>query len=299
VSIERVGDAEATVGPPDGADPAVVKSGIASVFGAAAVAYDQSGVDFFGLFARRLVAHLAPEPGWHVVDVGAGRGAVTFAVADAVGPQGRVTAVDLAQEMVQALAGDLEARGVATVDVQAGDVEDLELPAGSADAVTASMVLFFLPDLNAGLRSIRRVLRPGGMLAFSVFADADPRWQRVYQTLHAQLPEPDPSGDLSRPRHPQLSSPTDVDHQLAAAGLDPVGSWREIHPIRFESVDQWHAWSWSIGLRGTWLQIPERRRPEATRAVLAAVSDLRDADGAFTENFAVDYVIARRPPGPL
>jgi ubiquinone/menaquinone biosynthesis C-methylase UbiE len=295
VSADPSGEAQATAEAPQGSGAAAVKSGIASVFGAAAGVYDQSGVDFFGLFARRLVAYLAVEPGWHVVDLGAGRGAVTFALADAVGPRGRVTAVDLAPEMVQALARDLDARGVTTVSVQVGDAEDLALPPGSADAVTASMVLFFLPDLNAGLRSIHRVLRPGGLLAFSVFADADPRWQPVYAALHGQLPDPDPRADLSRPRHPQLSSPADIDDQLAAAGFVPVGSWQEIHPIRFESVDQWHTWSWSIGLRSAWLQIPEQQRPEATRVVLAAVADLRDADGALTEDFAVHYVIARRP----
>ena len=57
MSPEQPGDSE--VPAPDGADPATVKSDIASVFGAAAVAYDQSGVDFFGLFARRLATHLA------------------------------------------------------------------------------------------------------------------------------------------------------------------------------------------------------------------------------------------------
>lgn len=295
MSADQPGADTVATGPPAAPDASRAKAAVASVFGAAAGVYDQSGVDFFGLFARRLVAHLAPEPGWHVVDVGAGRGAVVFALADAVGPQGRVTAVDLAQEMVQALAADLEARGVATVGVQVGDVEDLSLPTGSADAVTASMVLFFLPDLDAGLRSIRRVLRPGGVLAFSVFAEADPRWQPVYAALHAHLPDPDPDGDLSRPRHPQLSSPGDIEDALVAAGLEPVGSWREVHPIRFASVDQWHAWSWSIGLRGAWLQIPEQQRPEATRVVLAAVGDLRDADGTLTEDFAVHYVLARRP----
>jgi O-methyltransferase/aklanonic acid methyltransferase len=295
VNPDQPGGAEVAVELPEGSDAAVVKSGIASVFGAAAGSYDQSGVDFFGLFARRLVAHLAPEPGWRVVDVGAGRGAVTFALADAVGPQGRVTAVDLAPQMVHALAADLDMRGVTTVSVQVGDVEDLAVPTGSADAVTASMVLFFLPDLNAGLRSICRVLRPGGLLAFSVFAESDPRWRPVYAALHAQLPDPDPGGDLSRPRHPRLSSPRDIEQELAAAGLDPVGTWHEIHPIRFESVDQWHAWSWSIGLRNAWLQIPDRQRAAATSVVLAEVGNLLDADGTLTEDFAVHYVLARRP----
>jgi hypothetical protein len=109
------------------------------------------------------------------------------------------------------------------------------------------------------------------------------------------LPDPGAEDDLSRPRHPQLLSARDIDRALRSAGLDPVGSWQEIHPIHFDSVDQWHEWSWSIGLRGAWLQIPEHQRPGATRAVLAEVEDLRSADGTLTEDFAVQYVIARRP----
>lgn len=269
------------------------KAQVARVFGMTAGDYDQSGVDFFALFARRLIEHLQPQPGWHVVDVGAGRGAVVFPLAEAVGPHGTVTAIDLAEPMVTALAADLQAQGIDCVTLRVGDVENLDLADESADAVTASMVLFFLPDLARGLREIHRVLRPGATLAFTVFGDDDPAWAGVYAAFNPFL-----TGDdrltRSRPVHPDLSDVTAIRDTVRAAGFVDVECFEEIHPIRFADVDQWHTWSWSVGLRGTWLSIPEERRDQARAAVLSAVADLADADGSLTEEFAVRFVIARR-----
>lgn len=267
---------------------------MARIFGSVASDYDQSGVEFFGPFARSLVDALAPEPGWHVVDVGAGRGAVVFPLAEALGPRGRVTALDLAEPMVAALRADLAARGITTVDARLGDVDSLDLPDGSADAVTASMVLFFLPDPGRGLASIRRVLRPGGRLGFTVFGDSDPAWREVYDAFLPFLPEAQRE-DLSRPRHPQLATEDDLRRSVGAAGFTDVECRYEVHPVRFASVEQWHTWSWSIGLRGSWLQIPDDLRDTARAAVLDAVEARRRPDGSLVEDFGVHLVLARKP----
>jgi ubiquinone/menaquinone biosynthesis C-methylase UbiE len=282
----------------DSADVARQQKGtVARVFGSVASDYDQSGVEFFGLFARSLVHALAPEPGWHVVDVGAGRGAVVFPLAEALGPQGKVTALDLAEPMVAALRADLAARGITTVDARLGDIDTLELPPGAADAVTASMVLFFLPDPGLGLAAIRRVLRPGGRLALTVFGDPDPEWREVYDAFLPFLPEAQREEDLSRPRHPQLATEDDLRRTVGAAGFTDVECRHEVHPVRFASVEQWHTWSWSIGLRGSWLQIPEELRDAARTAVLDAVEARRRPDGSLVEDFGVHLVLARKPTG--
>jgi ubiquinone/menaquinone biosynthesis C-methylase UbiE len=248
-------------------------------------------VPFFAVFAKALVETLAPAPDWHVVDVGSGRGAVVFELAPLL-PTGHITAIDLAEPMVQALGKDLEERGVTGVDVQVGDVEALNLDNGSADAVTASMVLFFLPDLDGGLRQIRRVLTPVGVLAFSVFAGPDPAWIPVYDAFLPYLPTPVRSGNLSRPSHEALSSVDDIRRVVGTAGFNEVEVTEVHHDIRFESVEQWHAWSWSIGLRGIWAGMAEPVREQARAAVLDEVQRLAKPDGSIVERFAVRYVRA-------
>ncbi len=62
---------------------------IADLFDLVADSYDSLGVPFFGPIADRLVRAVAPRPGARALDVGCGRGAVLFRLADAVGPSGR------------------------------------------------------------------------------------------------------------------------------------------------------------------------------------------------------------------
>jgi ubiquinone/menaquinone biosynthesis C-methylase UbiE len=270
-----------------------VKDQVAAVFSMVAPDYDGSGVDFFGQFARTLVHRLDPDPEWHILDVGAGRGAVVFALLDRIGPAARITAVDLAPGMVDLLRADLAARGIAGIDVRLADAEHLDLPDAGVDAVTASMVLFFLPDVAAGLAELRRVLRAQGVLAFSVFGPSDPRWQPVYEAFLPFLPAGG-RGDLSRPRHPALLSASTISATLLEAGFHNVGCEQTTHDIRFASVEQWHTWSWSVGLRGTWLTIPAERRQIARAAILDEVRKLQDPDGGLVERFAVEYVTAQR-----
>jgi protein-L-isoaspartate O-methyltransferase len=63
---------------------------IAKIFDGAAPTYDSVGVAWFRPIAERLVHELAPVPGEQALDVGCGRGAVLFPLAEAVGPTGHV-----------------------------------------------------------------------------------------------------------------------------------------------------------------------------------------------------------------
>jgi SAM-dependent methyltransferase len=98
------------------------------------------------------VAEAAPE---RVVDVGCGTGDVTERLAREA--EARVVALDLSPRMA-ALAA---ARGLPALT---GDIERLPFPDGSFDAVLANRVLYHLPDLDAGLAELARILRPGGRL---------------------------------------------------------------------------------------------------------------------------------------
>lgn len=68
----------------------------------------------------------------------------------------------------------------------------------------------------------------------------------------------------------------------------------EVLPIRFTDADQWHTWSWSVGLRGSWLKIPEDRRSQARAAVLGAVARRASSDASITEHFAIRIAVGRK-----
>jgi len=142
--------------------------------------------------AANSAAYLLPHlvPGLTVLDVGCGPGTITLDLAEAVAP-GRVLGIDVVAEPLDAARASAEARGDATTEFGLGDVYDLDLPDDSVDVVHAHQVLQHLSDPVAALREMRRVCRPGGLVAARdadyaamVWYPADPRlddWMRVYQ----------------------------------------------------------------------------------------------------------------------
>ena len=83
--------------------------GPAGVFDRAADTYDAVGVPWFQPIALRLVTELAVQPGERVLDIGCGRGAALFPLAEAAGPAGSVVGIDLSPRMVELTAADATA----------------------------------------------------------------------------------------------------------------------------------------------------------------------------------------------
>lgn len=105
------------------------------------------------------------QPGHTLLDVGCGPGHATFDMAQLVTPTGRVLAVDESQRFVEHVRRECAARGMRNVDVQQGDVQHLEAPAGSVDGAWIRWVLCFVRDPQAVIDGVARALRPGGRLA--------------------------------------------------------------------------------------------------------------------------------------
>jgi ubiquinone/menaquinone biosynthesis C-methylase UbiE len=102
-----------------------------------------------------------------VLDVGPGNGSYTVAAARRVAPGGAVTAIDIEPKMLQKTQRTAQAAGVSNVYTEAADVHKLRFADGAFDAVTLIAVSGELPRLEDAIVAFRRVLKPGGTLAFS------------------------------------------------------------------------------------------------------------------------------------
>ncbi|MFD3874685.1 methyltransferase domain-containing protein [Streptomyces sp. NPDC058623] len=118
--------------------------------------------------AANSAAYLTGElrPGMRVLDVGCGPGTITTDLALLVAPGGRVTAVDAAADVVEQARAHAAERGLAgAIDFGTADVHALEFPDDSFDVVHAHQVLQHVGDPVRALREMRRVCRPGGIVA--------------------------------------------------------------------------------------------------------------------------------------
>jgi demethylmenaquinone methyltransferase/2-methoxy-6-polyprenyl-1,4-benzoquinol methylase len=113
---------------------------------------------------RRALRHLLSEPPARLLDVATGTADLALLAARLL-PETAVTGIDLSEAMLdvgrrKAHAGGLEAR----VTLRAGDCLALDFPDASFDAATAAFGVRNFEKLAAGLRDMRRVLRPGGRI---------------------------------------------------------------------------------------------------------------------------------------
>ncbi len=116
--------------------------------------------------AENSAAYLLPHlrPGMDLLDVGCGPGTITLDLARLVTP-GRVLGVDTAGEIVEQAQRRASEQGDDTTRFETGDVYRLDQPDDSFDVVHAHQVLQHLTDPVAALREMRRVCRPGGLVA--------------------------------------------------------------------------------------------------------------------------------------
>ena len=109
-----------------------------------------------------LLDRLAPDA--RVLDVGCGPGTITVGLAARV-PRGEVIGIDTAEAVLEEARALPGAAGKGNLRFDVGDVTALEFPDGSFDVVHAHQVLQHLPDPVAALKEMRRVCRPGGIVA--------------------------------------------------------------------------------------------------------------------------------------
>jgi ubiquinone/menaquinone biosynthesis C-methylase UbiE len=126
----------------------------------------------------RLREILTPGPGERILEVGPGTGYYTLDVAEWVKPDGEVEILDLQREMLDHTMRRAGERGLANVTPTQADATALPYEDGSFDAAFLVTVLGEIPDQDAALRELARVLKPGGRLVVGELL-GDPHYVRL------------------------------------------------------------------------------------------------------------------------
>jgi protein-L-isoaspartate O-methyltransferase len=162
---------------------------------------------------------LAFRPGERVADIGAGTGYFTFQVAEAVGPTGRVIALDIAPEMLEYLDLRIKARQAENVSTRRVASDDPQLAPGSVDTILMVDAIHYVKDRSAYAKKLAAGLAPGGRL---VVIDYRPK----------------PMSERPWGPPPEQQFPKEqLDMEMSAGGFVPVASF-DFLPEQFFVVYQ-------------------------------------------------------------
>lgn len=177
---------------------------------------------FFVPYARDLVARARTGAPRRVLEVAAGTGVVTRALAEAL-PEAEILATDLNPDMVAYGAS----RGGPGATWSTADALALPFEDGRFDLVVCQFGVMFFPDRARAFREVRRVLAPGGRYLFNVWDDLahNDVARLVNEAVKSAFPE-DPPRFIERVPHGH-GDPAPIEAELRAAGFHEVG-WEPV-----------------------------------------------------------------------
>jgi SAM-dependent methyltransferase len=229
--------------------------------------------------------------GQTILDVGCGPGYAALDLAEVVGPEGRVIAMDRSRRFLDSLVASATARGFSNISVHELDLDEKPMPDVHADGAWSRWIYAFVRHPRALLEKVAATLRPGGTVVFHEYVDyrawrLSPRStifeafvDEVVASWRANGGEPDIALDLPR-------------------WLEELGfELREMRPITEVARPGDYLWHWprifvDVGLE----RLVEIGRVDRARAqeMHRAFLDIESTPGGFCMTPTVLEIIARK-----
>lgn len=234
-------------------------------------------------------AYLVPQlaPGSSLLDIGCGPGTITVDFASRVAP-GRVTGLDAAAEIVDQARG--LGAGIPNLDFVTGDAYRLPFENNTFDIVHAHQVLQHVADPIAVLREMRRVAKPGGVVAArdvdysgTIWYPLLPgleRWASVYQAVHrSNGGEPDAGRRLVS--------------WARAAGFEDVTATASVWCFASDADRNWWGSMWAARV------LESAFAPDAVSKAIATHAELEEISEAWREWSTQDDAVLMMPHGEV
>ena len=227
------------------------KKRAAATYNAAADYFDHPANSFWDRFGRRTVERLALSPGARVLDACCGSGASAIPAAEIVGPNGFVTGVDLAENLLELARVKAKQLHLDNIEFRTGDITQLPFDNAAFDAVICVFGIFFVPDMEAVLRELKRVTR--GKIAITTWGPRvfEPANTAFWNSVRSIRP------DLYKGFNPwdRISEVDSLRKLFSAAGLNEVEVVSEAGSQVINKPEDWWAMIMGTGYRGTLEQL--------------------------------------------
>jgi len=219
---------------------------------------------------RTLIEEAQIVAGQSVLDIGGGAGEPSLTIAGVVGHSGHVTYTDPAAGMVKAAREESERRGLTNLEFHQQPAERLPFANNSFDVVVGRLSAMFFPDVANALGEILRVVKPGGCVAFLVWADRElnPFFSVITEILNRFVPtEPE---DEDAPAAFRFARPGKLARLLEEAGAVSVKE----RTLKFETeapIDAAQFWELRTEMSDTFRTKLAKLAPDEVSAVRDAV----------------------------
>ncbi|HLY28943.1 MAG TPA: class I SAM-dependent methyltransferase [Aggregatilineales bacterium] len=255
----------------DPTDAAKIKT--SATYNNAAEHFDDPPLAFWDVVGRATIERLDLKPGAIILDVGCGTGASALPAAESVGPNGKVIGVDLAERLLEKGGAKAKAkeRGLHNIEFRTGDMTNLGFPDSFFDGVVSVFSIFFVPDMEAQVRELWRMVKVGGKLAITTWGARffEPVYTIWRQAVRVERP------DLYSAFNPwdRIESPEQLRQLMQSADVPGVEITSVSGSQDLRSPEDWWTIVLGSGLRGT---VDAMDKATATRIRDKTVNWVRD-----------------------
>lgn len=254
-----------------------LKKKLMEAFNTVAGGYDSNALRFFPDGAKHLPQYMNLRGDEHVLDVAAGTGHASMALAGAL-PRGRVTGIDFSEGMLARAKAKIEERGIRNVSLIPMDMQALDFPESSFDAAVFAFSIFFVEDMEGLLRHAMEKVRPGGKVLATGFYDGtfSPLVDIFFDQIRkygVEAPSP-----LWR-----FSTPEECLSLFGKAGLTEIRVDTKDIGYHLMDAGQWWDIVWNAGLRRFVSGLPPEDLEEFRKEHVKEIGDLSSDEGIWLE----------------
>jgi ubiquinone/menaquinone biosynthesis C-methylase UbiE len=219
--------------------------------------------------AEMLLAAARPAKGEQILDIGCGTGATLLPFAEAVGPRGHATGIDISEPMLGVARQRIADRRLKNITLLLADAQVHALPASSFDLLTSRFGVMFFADPVAAFRNLISAVKPGGRLCMAVWASiADNTHWKIPYDIAVRRVGPPAAVSPHAPGPLAFSDPDYLRRILETAGFADVGMEKRPFQVHGESASGMAEHSAVMGPAGRLLD--EKKADEATRREIIA-----------------------------
>ena len=267
------------------------------------VAFKHILVDGLTHHSEAIFPSLPVKEGDRVLDVGCGFGDTAIKLARLVGPTGEVVGVDCCDAFLDYARKDAKAAGLTNISFMRGDAE-IELPGEKFDFVFARFGTMFFANPVAGLRNMRKALKPGGKMVHIVWRDrVDNPWLSMAKDIVLKiLPPPGDDAQTCGPGPFSMASEPMVTGMMKSAGCENIEFRRVDAPVFVgKDVKDAIAFQLAIGPAGEVFREAGAEAEEKRDLIEASLSEAINKQKIEAEGIVMDsssWVITGTNPAP-